>query len=383
MNKIRSSKAMDYTRVIIINIIVLSLLLVITEGLSSYVMIVRDIMTAPSLAERRHTIYDSQLGWVNEPDVHIPNMYGSGVSLKINSQGIRSPYDFDAATTAGKLRIICSGDSFTFGFGVGDDHTWGRRLESLDPRLETINMGQGGYGVGQAYLWYKRDGGQFEHQFQLLAFISDDFRRMQRDSFLGYGKPKVEAADNALIVKNVPVPRWAYYLSWFVDRARVEAPATLQLTDRVMQKLRSKQAAKVVAEESTEEDPERETQSQKLLGMIFEDLKRLNEQRESQLILMYLPTLYELKGKIPQQWMQFVEDRARMLGILFINVFSVFQDLPPEEAEAMFIPSGQMNFTGAAGHFNNQGNAFVAEIIYEQLKPYLANVQAFTIDQDK
>ena len=63
--------------------------------------------------------------------------------------------------------------------------------QSLDPRLETLNMGQGGYGVDQAYLWYKRDAAKFEHQVHLLAFITDDFVRMQSDRFRGYGKPVI------------------------------------------------------------------------------------------------------------------------------------------------------------------------------------------------
>jgi len=150
MSKSSAPKTIGYIfRVIAINIVILSMILVVIEGLASYALLARDIMTHP-VAERRHTKYDPDLGWVNEPSVHIPNMYGQGVYLKTNSQGFRSNHDFDTVVPNGKYRIICSGDSFTLGYGVDNDHTWRQVLTSLDPRLETVNMGQGGYGVDQA-----------------------------------------------------------------------------------------------------------------------------------------------------------------------------------------------------------------------------------------
>ena len=47
----------------------------------------------------------------------------------------------------GKTRIICSGDSFTLGFGVDNEHTWPQQLAARNANLETVNMGQGGYGA--------------------------------------------------------------------------------------------------------------------------------------------------------------------------------------------------------------------------------------------
>ena len=96
-------------------------------------LLARDIMTDASIAERRHTKYDPDLGWVNGPNIHIPNMYGPGVYLKTNSQGFRNNYDFDTAVPNGKYRIICSGDSFTLGYGVDNDHTWCQLLTVTRP----------------------------------------------------------------------------------------------------------------------------------------------------------------------------------------------------------------------------------------------------------
>jgi hypothetical protein len=52
-------------------------------------------------------------------------------------------------------------------------------------------MGQGGHGVDQAYLWYKRDGVKLKHDFLLFAFITLDFQRMQQRDFLGLNRTRI------------------------------------------------------------------------------------------------------------------------------------------------------------------------------------------------
>ena len=144
--------------------------LIAIEGLSSLILVGRAFVdrAGPLVAERRHTQYDPDLGWVNTPGVQIPDLYGPGRSLSINSQGFRGLHDTSERVAAGRLRILCSGDSFTLGYGVGDADTWCARLTALDSRLETVNMGQGGYGVDQAYLWYLRDRGVHDGRHNTL-----------------------------------------------------------------------------------------------------------------------------------------------------------------------------------------------------------------------
>ena len=77
-------------------------------------------------------------------------MYGPNVYLRTNSQAFRNNADFSATAPEPKARIICSGEFFTFGYGVDIDSTWCQLLASRNNRLEMVNMGQGGYGVDQA-----------------------------------------------------------------------------------------------------------------------------------------------------------------------------------------------------------------------------------------
>src|SRR5262245_16084642 len=124
---ISKSKTSEITRYLLFvtgNIVIFGLILVVVEGSASYILPVRNLITTYSHAERRHTKYDPDIGWVNEASVHIADMYGPGVYLRTNSQGFRNNHDFDPAVPNGKYRIICSGDSFTLGYGVDNDHTW-------------------------------------------------------------------------------------------------------------------------------------------------------------------------------------------------------------------------------------------------------------------
>src|SRR5271157_4803646 len=118
---------------------------------------------------------------------------------------LRNNADFATKVPPGKTRIVCSGDSFTLGNGVDNDHTWPQLLASRAKNLETVNMGQGGYGADQAYLWYKRDGVPLDHNIQIFALISPDFYRMQHSSFNGYGKPMLTVENERLVTTNVPV----------------------------------------------------------------------------------------------------------------------------------------------------------------------------------
>ena len=174
---------------LVLGLVLILLGLVLLEGISSAVLFVWDIVQTSRrpLAERTHTRYDELLGWVNVEKVEVEDLYGEGLSLRTNSQGFRANQDYDVTPPNGKLRIICSGDSFTLGYGVDNDHTWCQLLTTLDDRLQTINMGQGGYGIDQAYLWYERDGLPLQPDVHLFTFITADFWRMRQRSFHGYG----------------------------------------------------------------------------------------------------------------------------------------------------------------------------------------------------
>jgi hypothetical protein len=186
---------------------------------------------------------------------------------------------------------------------------------------------------------------------------------MQSDSFSGYPKPIPEVENDTLVVKNVPVPKLTYYFPWNPQNISVVRQLrTVEFLNRALEKLRD--ATTNTTQLTTRE---RNDKPQEVLHKIFEDLKHLNEQRSSKLVLVYLPTTYELQGKGPQEWTEFLEDESRALGIPFINLFSEFRSLPDNDRVKLYISGEQLPYRGAGGHFNEAGNALVARVIHDKL----------------
>jgi hypothetical protein len=345
--------------------------LVVLEGLVSYALAFHDGAAPHAAVELERSVYDPGLGWVNRPNVRIADLFGPGHDVRINRQGFRNDRDFPAAVPEGRLRIICTGDSFTFGAGVDNDQTWCQLLESLDPRIETVNMGQTGYGVDQAYLWYRRDGSRLSHQVHLLAFITDDFYRMQSGEFLDYPKPMLDVQNGRLVPTNVPVPRHSEYFSWLVRQVRIHSRLrTVEFSKRLAVR------ARVMADDPVRLQEANDRKTREVLRKMLEDLRNLGQEQSVQTVLVYLPSLHELTGESPawshgadawRPWMAFLTSEAQALGIPLFDILGDFWQLPAHDAVGMYIPSPQP----AAGHLNERGNALAAKLIYEKLGPLL------------
>lgn len=346
------------------NLAVFLLLLVLAEGLVSIVLVIAGAKTMPRVAERRHTVYDPELGWINEPNVALPEVYGAGRGLHTNAQGFRGEHDTAPKATPGKRRIICSGDSFTLGVGVDDADTWCQQLAVRDPGLETVNMGQGGYGVDQAYLWYRRDAAGLEHQAHLFAFITPDLWRMTIPKFYGYGKPVLEVEDGKLVVKNVPVPRRTYASPWLTHQLEnLHRLRLVEVLKGFKKRLRN------------QDDTARDAQIERLLPAVLAEVARLDAERSSRLVLVFLPTLEDCAAGPSAKWRALVAAQAAALEVDFIDVIAHFQQLPAVEAVELFIREGESEDPSAIGHFNERGHAFATDVIYGELKktPRLAH----------
>jgi hypothetical protein len=306
--------------------------------------------------------FDDQLGWVTVPNFHQENYFAPGIGLRTNSLGFRANEEFTTEVPSNRLRLICSGDSFTFGEGVGNDHTWCQLLESLNPRFQTVNLGESGYGVDQMYLWYKRQAPMLAHDVHLFAFIVEDFRRMQLANYVGYGKPVLRLRNGELTSENVPVPRQSSVLPW-LQRERV------RLQEFRSVKLLSSLAGWVLPVRDAFSDGPTEEQAQ-IIDKMFENLQQVGRQSNSTLVLVCLPTTvhqHEQSGPAPA-WRAWIRAESARRRIRFIDLVEDFHKLPVTEQDGMFIwPDSVHYFAEAPGHYDDEGNAWVAQDLYTQL----------------
>ncbi len=334
-----------------------ALLLVVIEGTASLVgfaLALTDGVQPPE-RERLHMRFDPDLGWSSVPDTRLEDFYGPGRHLTINSQGVRAKRAYAAAPPAGKLRALCAGDAFTLGVGVDDDSTWCAQLEQIEPRLETVNLGQGGYGLDQSYLWVRRDGAGFDFDVLLFAFVRDDFARMEKDDYHHYAKPVLRlGASGELEVRNVPVPNDGERIPWLVRNASLfERLRIVELARPVLRALRPR-ATGLTAGELAE-----------LSGEVFEQLARLCEQRGATLVLLYLPTYadYENPGEL---WRTRIAREARKRDLRFVDLVEELRALPRSEA-ARFYESEGSGAGGSEAPLSEAGHAWVAEALRAHL----------------
>ena len=94
---------------------------------------------------------DLQLFWSPTP-----GFAGTFLDKKvtINALGVRGPEVVEGKAPG--RRIVCFGDSITFGYGVGDDESYPSRLGALLPAVEVVNAGVTGYSSFQAVGFARR-----------------------------------------------------------------------------------------------------------------------------------------------------------------------------------------------------------------------------------
>lgn len=336
------------------------LVLVVIEGTASLVGFALAVAEGqrPPEKERLHMRYDPELGWAHVPDTRLEGFYGPGRHLTINAQGIRGKRVYAPQPPEGRLRAICAGDAFTLGTGVDDDDTWCALLERLEPRLETVNLGQGGYGLDQAYLWVRRDGVAFDPDLLLFAFVRDDFGRMEKDTYHHYGKPVLRlGADRSLEIHNVPVPNTGERMPWLVRNAPLfEQLRIVRLARPAIRALRPRAASRLTVGELAE-----------LSAGVFEALQRLSDQQAATLVLLYLPTYddYEQPGDV---WRNRIGREARERGIAFVDLVDEMRALPRSEVANLYAPDDAFGPRSGEAPLSEAGNAWVAEALRAHLR---------------
>jgi len=332
--------------------------LIVIEGFSSLVIVGRRFVSTQDvrIAEKLHTRYDPLLGWINIPNLRRDDFFGPGTYFQTNSQGFRNDEDFTEAVPPGRIRAICSGDSFTEGYGVSNPDSWCAQLERVDPRLQTVNMGQGGYGIDQSYLWFQRDAEKLQHQIHLFAFVEYGFPRMAQSQNFGYGKPVLTLEGGALEVTNVPVPRGSYLFPVaFRKLAVLRDLRTVRLAQRLLGT--GSQRVNVNDQEAT-----------LALGTrVFEELQRLNASKGSQLVLVFLPIGYNVDEWYGGSLRERIADIARQRRLRFIDLTDDMSELGENEVSRMYIAHGAVPYLYAAGHYSAPGNAFVAARLHQHL----------------
>jgi len=341
-------------------------LFALIEGMASMALFAGSVIrtSRSMMAEIKHSVYDPEIGWVNAPNLDYPHLYASDIGITSNSRGFRGRRETARQTPPGKHRIVCSGDSFTLGYGVRDQEAWCEQLSAMDPSIEAVNLGMGGYGIDQMYLWYRRNAPSIDHRLHILAITGTDFDRSRSAVFVGYGKPLLEVRNGALFVSNQPVPRpspWAPY------RLKAGEAASRFRAIELLQSLGLGLGRAAVEQLSV-------SRTKQIVGAALDDIRTIGQRQSAGLLLLYIPIEVECQGSLHDlEWREFWKQEASRLRAQFLDLTADCAALGRQAASKLYIHDrSRYNVNAAVGHQNAAGHRFVAERLLPLVKVALA-----------
>jgi len=116
--------------------------------------------------------FEAELGWSVRP-----NAVSADGKARTNSIGARGTREYALAKPAGVTRLVCVGDSYTWGDEVADADTFEAQLEDACRDVECINLGVAAYGTDQALLRWKRVGERLQPDVLVVGLLLENIGR--------------------------------------------------------------------------------------------------------------------------------------------------------------------------------------------------------------
>jgi len=135
-------------------------------------------------------------GYVNvlgdmEPRLRVTDREIAGLPYRVttNAQGFRGVEPVAAVKPAGMLRVLCLGDSFTYGVGVDDDAAYPAILEDLLRRrlpqrnVQVVNAGVPFYDIFDELSYFREKGSKLKPDIVVVQFFINDLEAMAGSFF--------------------------------------------------------------------------------------------------------------------------------------------------------------------------------------------------------
>lgn len=307
-------------------------------------------------------------------------------SFSIDSKGCRGT-EVNWQKPPGIRRIVCVGDSFTWGVGVEDEQTYPAQLQQLlnsdlagseAAQTQVVNAGVMGWGVCQYYIWGRAEGLRFQPDVMVLGMFEDDWT----SSLLGLiaaddqGMLTTQQKELSALVKQRQILRWFPFFRWVMTHS--------QLANLVRDKLRSRVTWPPRTREFVEDKgqghvdaTEKSRKALALTQLIIQDLNQRCRQADCKLLVIWIPTIYsvqdELDGIIhkagggdqwaPAQVKLKVADSCEKIGIEFVDATAGFVEWCKTHEQ----PPIQYTFE-LDGHFRANGNRVLAEMLADRIR---------------
>lgn len=289
----------------------------------------------------KHDKFDSLLGWVTKPN------FQTG-EYSTNSVGFRGTKEFSLLKQ--KKRIIFVGDSFTWGQVNRDNETFPYYLDRLfNESVDVINMGVHGYGPGQFFLYFMREGLKYNPDVVVFGLLLPDIHRSIY-TFTEYFKPRfiINNGDLQLDITSSPIPDFKTALRLSVETRQKNRLYSFSLLNGLFKKALRRYT-------SYKEDVS-------ITLKIIEEMHSKLKENNIKLIILLIPAQEMVEGNnedyhntVPQLIDYFEEHK-----IYYINL------QPAIKRE--YDTNGQSLYYG--GHLKSMGNLLIANELFPFLNEH-------------
>jgi len=151
---------------------------------------------------------DPELGWARSQRSAQEKVYDA-----VNSAGMRDDREYDRHPAAGSVRIAAFLRIMHLRHRRPARGNWSKVMTEMEPALEVLNYGVGGYGLDQAFLRYLKVGGDFRPDIVLIGYMSENMGRsvsVYRPFLVPqgggiYSKPRFRLEDGKLVLRPNPL----------------------------------------------------------------------------------------------------------------------------------------------------------------------------------
>jgi hypothetical protein len=144
-------------------------------------------------------VADPHTGWRMRPSFDLIRPWGNKEILyRSNSEGFRSPREFEPSDVSRRIAIV--GDSHSYGLGLPYDRTYGAQLEKRLGDAEVWNFSMPGFGVDQMWQSLRHQVLPRRPDLVVVGLYPADFRRSQTAyrASAGFNKPLFRVVDGRL-----------------------------------------------------------------------------------------------------------------------------------------------------------------------------------------
>jgi len=270
------------------------------------------------------------------------------------------------------MRIVALGDSFVWGDDEKNSDTWPYILEKSVNNLEVLNFGVPGFGLGQSYLRYLKDGLKYKPDIVFINYIEfSDRDKVDPNGFVHndnlrlahFYRVRFSLEDGKLISKAttpfdlfVPEFRQTYVYSplGYSENSSFWSSKIFSLTNTglfvkhlALKRRFKRQHYKHQYGESDEKVNEK----------ILDNLIQTAILNGSKIIFFYKKDITELPVKVQQVLSNYAQD------VTYVNSQRALG-----EGFLRYGIKDRVELHNVSGHFNPQGNKIYAEVVLDILK---------------